>query len=177
MCLVPLRKIELRYQLTDGTNNTLHTGQNIRFQRDLVRSVSCHVSVTGSDFGPEVVLMLDATDVTSLFEKRVVRGYGDSGGFVEAANSAEFKWIFDGNDGTWVEKVHGRNLTCIATMSMFPPIAASALVEAERKFNRKAIISVCKCIAIHYKCIQYFIVLDCTSDQGRCQKNLRADGG
>lgn len=132
--LVPPRKIQLGYKTIDGSNRTVHADQNIRFQRGLVRSVGCHVNVTGSDFGPEVVVMLDATDVTSLFEKRVIKVFEDNDGFVEASYSANYEWVLDAND-TWVEKIHGRNLTCLATMPMFPPVATSAVVEAERKFN------------------------------------------
>jgi hypothetical protein len=108
----------------------------------VLTTLTCRVTVTDTDFEPDVVVTSDGHDVTSRFTRNTTTVADDAR--TSAAMAQSLAWFPDrmydyqlqvdptGNDVASL--VHGKNLTCLASLRHFPPIKASVRLEVACKY-------------------------------------------
>jgi len=121
---VPPSSVELRYQAADGAWYSASDGDHIQ----VTGNVSCNVTVTGSNFKPDVIISIGDVDVTSRFRRKWFVKEDDDKGFVKMVYSAEYVTSLSDLEAA----SGGKNLSCVAKTEQHDPKRTSVVLDMTR---------------------------------------------
>lgn len=138
---VPPRRVEILHQSSGGEAYRVSEAELLHLPQGVLTTITCRVTVTDTDFAPDVTLTSDGQDVTSRFTHNSTTVANEAHAAASARQGFALlpERIYDyqlkvdptGNDVASL--VHGKNLTCLASLQHFKPIKASVRLEVACK--------------------------------------------
>jgi len=130
------RHVEILYQSPSGDIYRASQGELLRLPQGVQTTLTCRVTITDTDFSPDVIVTSDGQDVTSRFMRNSTTiGQDDEDrlarqGFAQfKGHTYEYQLKVDPTGSDVASLVHGKNLSCSATLPHFSPVMASVRLE------------------------------------------------